>query len=178
MPRAAGSSRRCWSRSASSAATRPRWAPPSAKISSAARSAARRCIGAKASSPATPPCPKAPEPCQRRPRAGANSRADWRRSASSRPPTASGCRRCLKPGQRLVSREGRALALGRLHRQRRRADRRRAAAGAEEPAGRARRRGASHATASCARPKTALAHAEQAHARGERGRAQRASGRA
>ena len=91
MSRAATCFRRWWSRSRSSAAMRPRWARRSARISTCRSTAARRPIGATAtSSPAIRNCRKAscrwPNSCRRRPR----WRAGLPRSASSSRPTPHG----------------------------------------------------------------------------------------
>ena len=74
----------------------------------AGRSDPRRCAGpARRSMPSDPALPDGVAAavaisCRRR----RNWRAGWRRSASSNAPTGRGLRQLLKPGQRLVSREG------------------------------------------------------------------------
>ena len=168
-PRPAGFSRRCWSRSRSSAALRPRSAQHSAKISTPRSIAARRRIGAiRRPEPATRHCPRASvrlsTSCARR--------VSWRGGcaqigivdAADGAPAADAAEARPAAGQP----RRRAVALGRVYRERRRADAGRAAPGAEEPAGRTRRRGGRRDAEGARRPKQALAAAEAAVRAGER----------
>ena len=153
MPRPATCSRQCSSRSRSSAATRRRWAPRSARISTFRSTAARRPIGAAASrSLAIPPCRRRPcrwpASCEAPPQLA-------RRLAQIGIVVAADAERLSKmlaPGQRLVSRDGALWRWDGMVGRRRRADCRRAAPGAEEPAGRARCRSLGRDEAGCARP--------------------------
>ena len=142
MPRAATCSRRCSSRSRSSAATRRRSAPRSAKISTLPldRSAPAHWGGSE------------PQPGD--PRSAAEASCRWPASCRRRPQLARrlaqigivDAGRCRAAARTAGARPAagqprrRAVALGRVGGRRRCADRRRAAAGAEEPPRRARRR--------------------------------------
>ena len=59
-----------------------------------------------ATDPADPALPEGAHRCRASSRRRPNWRGGWRRSASSSAPTGHGLPRMLKPGQRLVSREG------------------------------------------------------------------------
>ena len=183
MPAAAGCFRPCSSRSRSSAATRRRSAPPSARISTCRSIAARRRIG-RGSEP-QPGDPALPDGARAAWPASCARRRSWRAGLAQIGivEAADGARlpELLAPGQRLVSRDGALWRWDGLVAERRCADRRRAAAGAEEPARRARRRSRRGDAPSCARPSrrlptpSARCARDRSRARGAAGLARRAA---
>jgi chromosome segregation protein len=170
----AACSRPCWSRSASIAASRPRWAPRSATTSTRRWTAPRRALGGHRARAGDPALPEGRQPGRR----GARAAPACPPSGADRHRRGGDGARCKAARARPAAGQPRrrAVALGWPDRQRRRPDRRGAAAGAEEPAGRTGCRGVVRRPAPLRAAEATLAEAETAVRQRSRPRESRATG--